>query len=96
MKKTTLIMIRHKLIPVLKAHRVTHASIIGSYARGEQHSKSDIDIVVRIQHGADLLQLVQLRTALQKTINKKVDLVEYEGIRKELKATLLHKQIPLL
>jgi len=89
-------MIRLKITPTLKEYHVTKASIFGSYARGEQKKGSDVDILIQIDRGTDLIELIRLRTKLQKIIKRKVDLVEYAGIRKELRASILSNQVPIL
>ena len=38
--------IKQKILPILKSYRVTKAGIFGSYARGEQNKKSDVDILI--------------------------------------------------
>jgi|SRR3989344_4213330 len=91
-----LLMIKRQIMPVLKEYRVTKAGIFGSYARGEQKKKSDIDILVKIDNGTDLIELIRLRTKLQRIIKKKVDLVEYESIRKEIKRSILNDEIQIL
>mgnify|MGYP001585642499 FL=1 len=88
--------IKVKIIPTLKEYHVTRASIFGSYARGEQSKKSDVDILIEIDRGTDLIELIRLRTKLQKIIKRKVDLVEYASIRKELKDSILNNQVPIL
>ncbi len=88
--------IRLKITPTLKEYHVTKASIFGSYARGEQKKGSDVDILIQIDRGTDLIELIRLKTKLQKIIKRKVDLVEYAGIRKELKASILSNQVPIL
>ena len=88
--------IKEKIIPVLKEHNVTKAGIFGSYARGEQKDKSDIDLLIEICNGTDLFELIRLKTKLQKIINIKVDLVEYAGIRNELKTSILNDQIRII
>jgi predicted nucleotidyltransferase len=88
--------ITNKIIPVLKEYRVTKAGIFGSYARGEQKKKSDIDILIKIHNDASLMTLIGLKMELEKIIKRKVDLVEYECIRKELKRQILNDEIRIL
>jgi uncharacterized protein len=88
--------IKKKIIPLLKEYRVTKAGIFGSYARGEQKKNSDIDILIKIHNDAGLLTLIGLKLELQKAIKKKVDLVEYETIRKELREDILNDEITIL
>lgn len=88
--------IKVKIIPTLKEYRVVRASIFGSYARGEQNKKSDVDILIEIDRGTDLIELIRLRTKLQKIIKRRVDLVEYTSLRKELKDSILKNQVSIL
>ena len=88
--------IKTKIIPVLKEYKVTKAGIFGSYARGEQKKDSDVDILIKIQDNAGLLEIIKLKDLLQKAIKRKVDLVEYETIRKELREQILKDEIRIL
>lgn len=87
--------IKKKIIPVLKAHKVSKAGIFGSYARGEQKKKSDVDILVEIPDDRSLLHVAGLKGDLEIALKKKVDLVEYELIRKELKKNILKDEVPI-
>jgi uncharacterized protein len=89
--------IKEKIVPILKKHKVTKAGIFGSYARGEQKKNSDIDILVEINDDKmGLLEFIGLKLLLEKILKKKIDLVEYEAIRKELKERILKEEIPIL
>ncbi|MDP1695719.1 MAG: nucleotidyltransferase family protein [archaeon] len=88
--------IKEKIVPILKENKVTKAGIFGSYARGEQKKRSDVDILIEIGNWADLIDLARLKIALEKSLKRKVDLVEYGGIRKELKESVLNDEIQIL
>ena len=88
--------ITKKIIPLLKEYRVTKAGIFGSYARGEQKKNSDVDILIKIHDDAGLLTLIGLKLELQKAIKRKVDLVEYDTLRLELKNNILKDEIQIL
>ncbi|OIO42433.1 hypothetical protein COU56_04985 [Candidatus Pacearchaeota archaeon CG10_big_fil_rev_8_21_14_0_10_31_9] len=88
--------IKQKIIPVLKEYKVTKAGIFGSYARGEQKKNSDIDILIKINDDVGLIEVIRLKRMLQKAIKKKVDLVEYETIRPEMKNNILRDTIPII
>lgn len=87
--------IKQKIIPVLKKYRVTRAGIFGSFARGEQKKSSDVDILIEIGDWADLIEFAGLKLNLQEAIKRKVDLVEYACIRKEIKKNILNEEIPI-
>ena len=36
-----------KIVKVLKKHGIKKAGVFGSYARGEQKKKSDVDILIK-------------------------------------------------
>jgi len=88
--------IKSKIMPILKEYKVTKAGIFGSFARGEQKKKSDVDILIKIHDDASLLTLIGLKLDLQEAVKRKVDLVEYETIRKELKENILNDEIRIL
>ena len=88
--------IKLKVTPILKKHGVSKAGIFGSYARGEQNSKSDIDFLIKIKDEASLTDLIKLKLLIQKNLNKKIDLVEYETIRPELKDRILNEEIRIM
>jgi predicted nucleotidyltransferase len=51
-------------------------AIFGSFARGEQKKKSDIDIAIEFEKGSQksLLDLVRIENELRKVFKRKVDL----------------------
>ena len=85
--------IKKKIIPILKQYRVTKAGIFGSFARGEQKKGSDVDILIEIGDWASLLELAGLKLELQEAVMRKVDIVEYSCIRKEIKENILNDEI---
>ncbi|MEX2684832.1 MAG: nucleotidyltransferase family protein [Candidatus Sigynarchaeota archaeon] len=82
------ILVKHK--PHLKERfNVREIGIFGSFARGEQKKKSDIDILVTFYQpiGLDFIDLIDY---LEEILGKKVDLVTPGGLRQELKPTIMH------
>ena len=88
--------IKKKIVPLLKEHKITKAGIFGSFARGEQKKKSDIDILVEIPDNRSLTEVIGLKLLLEKNLRRKVDLVEYELIRKELRESILSDEIQII
>ena len=88
--------IKKKILPVLKKFNVTKAGIFGSYARGEQKKRSDVDILIEIDNSADLFDLIRLQANLEKEVKRKVDLVEYNLIRKEIRESILNDEVQIL
>ena len=55
--------------------------LFGSYAREEQHSKSDIDILVNFRNSISLLKLIHLENELSEKLGIKVDLITEGSIK---------------
>jgi len=95
-KKQELESIKGKLIPILKKNNVTKAGIFGSYAKGEQNRKSDIDLLVEVKKDVGLIEFIKLKIAIQELLRKKVDLVEYDTIRPEIRENIIRDEISIL
>ena len=85
--------IKKIILPILEKNNVIKAGIFGSYVRGEQEANSDVDILVELESQLSLLDVSNIHLQLEKALNKKVDLVEYETIRSELKDFILNEEI---
>jgi uncharacterized protein len=88
--------IKEKILPILKENKVSRAGIFGSIARGEQKKNSDVDILIEIKDNRSLTEIIGLKLLLEKALKRKVDLVEYELIRKEIKSNILRDEIKIL
>lgn len=88
--------IKQQVIPILKKADVKKAALFGSYVRGNNNNKSDIDILVDLPRGKSLFDLVGLRLNLEEKLKKKVDVVTYRSICPHLKDSILSNQYPVL
>jgi uncharacterized protein len=74
--------------PIRKAYR------FGSYARGEQAGKSDIDLLVELEDHVGLYKFVSIQLGLENLLGKKVDLVSEHGLSPRLKSYIdLNKKL---
>jgi len=88
--------IKQKALPVLKQARVKKAAVFGSYVRGENTKDSDIDMLVAFPDDATLIDFVRLKRMLEENLERKVDVLSYNGIYYLLKDTILKDQYPIL
>lgn len=88
--------IKRKVIPILKKADIKKAALFGSYARGEQSHKSDVDILVEYPPKTTLFDVTDLKFKLEDALGKSVDLVGYKTIKPRLKEFILSDQIPIL
>jgi predicted nucleotidyltransferase len=72
-----------------RRYKVNAIGIFGSYVRGEQRQKSDIDVLVDYEELPSLLKIVNLENYLSDLLHEHIDLVPRECIRPELKENIL-------
>lgn len=80
------------IIPILKKHGVVRAGIFGSFARGDQGGKSDMDFLVDFKKGKSLLDLVSLKFELEEKLGRKVDVITYKSLHPAFRNKVLKEQ----
>jgi len=88
--------IKEKVIPILQYHGIKKAGLFGSAVRDELNENSDIDILVEIKQDISLLDFIGIKLELEDAIGKKVDLVEYNCIKEQLKDYIVREQVKIL
>jgi predicted nucleotidyltransferase len=89
-------MIRRKIIPILKEHDVKRAALFGSFARGDETSQSDIDLLIEFRGSKSLFDLVALKQALEAKTHKNVDVLTYRALHPSIRDHILNEQVVLL
>ena len=78
------------LKPELKRlYKVREIGLFGSWVRGEQNPKSDIDVLVEFEDGADLFDWIGLSLYLEDVFGCSVDVVPHKALRQELQGRVL-------
>ena len=75
--------------------KVKEISIFGSYARGEQENRSDIDLLVDFTETISLLKMVGLENYLKDILGEEVEVIPKDDIRIEFKERILKEAIPV-
>jgi predicted nucleotidyltransferase len=89
--------IKRKIKPILKKHDVKRAAIFGSYARGEQKKKSDVDVLIKYKrNNKSYFDLVELENELKNKLKRKVDLLTYDGVHPYLKKEIFSSKIEIM
>lgn len=84
--------ITKRATPILKRFGVKKAALFGSVVRNEATATSDIDMLVELRKGTGFFEYIDIQTALEEALGKKVDLVEYAAIKPRLKPYILHDE----
>jgi predicted nucleotidyltransferase len=85
-----------KIKEILSAFGVRRAGIFGSQARQSATLTSDLDLLVELDDGASLFDVIRLKHALEDELHIDVDLVEYKAIKPLLRDSILHDEIRIL
>jgi len=85
---------QHK--PELKRQfHVVKIGVFGSYARGTQKKRSDIDFLVSFDKAISLFDHVDLTIYLKEIMGHKVDVVQSDNLRPELREYVLQDLVYL-
>lgn len=85
----TLEELKYKTKPVFDKYRIKYAGVFGSFARSEEKTDSDVDIMIDYQRPFSLLDLIGLENDLKDLLHKKVDVVTENGASKYMKPRML-------
>ncbi len=85
-----------ELMPVLRErYKVEALEVFGSYVRGEQTKKSDVDLLVTFVSPYSLWELIDLERFLRRKLGVRVDLVPKDGVKPALKERILSEATAL-
>ncbi len=92
---------RDQIIQILSLHMgeicqkfdVESLALFGSFARGDAGPDSDLDILVSYAHSPGLFGYLELKEYLEGLVNKPVDLVTVNALKKQLRDKILQEAI---
>jgi len=77
----TRIDVENIILTCLIPYKPERIGIFGSFARNEDNSQSDIDLLVSFYKTPSLLQLIRMETELSNKLGQKVDLITEGAIK---------------
>jgi uncharacterized protein len=91
MKKTDAILdTLRRGFPTLQEQFAVHRiGIFGSFARGDQNSRSDIDVLVEFSRPVGFTQYMKLESYLRELLARKVDLVTANAIKPQMRQSII-------
>jgi predicted nucleotidyltransferase len=78
---------------LIERYKVETIAIFGSYSRGEQTSKSDLDIVVTFSEPIGVYRFIEVEEFLGQKLGIKVDLVQKGALLPMMKDQILNETI---
>ena len=88
-KETSLARMRPIILHVTAQYGASNVRIFGSFARGEQHSRSDIDLLMTLPKRMSLLDIAGIKVDLEEALHRKVDVVSDNSIKPLLRDRIL-------
>lgn len=86
---------RNDILRLASQHGAHHVRVFGSVARGEAGPASDVDLLVQMDSGRSLLDLIELTQELESVLQRKVDVLTDEGLSPYLKERIQAEAVPL-
>ena len=74
-----------KLHDICRSNDISYLGLFGSHAIGNQHSDSDVDLLVDFKKTKSLLEKGRILVKFQDLFQKEVDLVSRKNIKPSLK-----------
>jgi predicted nucleotidyltransferase len=74
-------------------YKIREIGIFGSYVRGEQKKKSDLDILVEFEEAPGLLTFLEIENYLSEILDTKVDLVIKDALKPVIGRSILKEVI---
>jgi len=82
-KKEIMHILKKQLPYLQEKYGIQRIAIYGSFAKGNQTKRSDVDILVQLMKPLGL-EFVELAYHLEKILNKKVDLATFDTLKRSL------------
>lgn len=83
------------ILRVARAHGATEVRVFGSRARGDEHSGSDLDLLVTFKDGRSLLDLVAAKQELEEALGYPVELLTPRSLSPYLRERILREAVSL-
>ena len=84
---------RDEILRIAGRYGATNIRIFGSTARGEGGPESDIDLLIDLEHGRSLLDLIAIKQDLQDLLGCKVDVVTEAAISPRIRDEIIDQAV---
>lgn len=86
---------KEEVLRLARYHGAKNVRVFGSVARKEAGPLSDVDLLVEMEAGRSLLDLIALEQELETLLNRKVDLLTDNSISPYLEDRIYSEAVPL-
>ncbi|MFH0809964.1 MAG: nucleotidyltransferase family protein [Pseudomonadota bacterium] len=86
---------REAILRIAESHGARNVRVFGSAVRGEATEASDLDLLVEMEPGRSLLDLVGLNQDLEDLLGHRVDVITDGGVSPYLRKRIHAEAVPL-
>ncbi len=83
------------LVETAARHGARNVRVFGSVARGTATERSDLDLLVDVEPGRDLFDLVAFKQEIEEVLGRQVDVLTENSLSPYLREKVLHEAVPL-
>ena len=88
-----LLALRQDIVAAAASCGASDVRLFGSVARGEDDEASDVDLLIRLEPGRSLLDLVRLESRLEELLGRSVDVVTEASLNEPTRSRALREAI---
>jgi uncharacterized protein len=86
---------REVILRIAAQHGARNVQVFGSFARGEAGPDSDLDLMIQLEPGRSLLDLIAIKQDLEDLLGCEVDVVTEAAISPYMKEQVLKEAVNL-
>lgn len=86
---------REQILRITTRHGAHDVRIFGSMAREDAGPASDVDILVRLETGRSLIDLIAVKQDLEDLLDRTVDVVTEASISPHIRDQVIQSAVPL-
>ena len=86
---------RAEILRIAKAHGATQVRVFGSFARDTAGPDSDVDILVDLEPGRHLLDLIEIKHGIEDLLGREVHIVTEGFISRYFRDEVIRTATPL-
>ena len=86
---------RRQILDLAACHGVRNVRVFGSVVGGDDRPESDLDLLVDVDPGRSLLDVIGLEQDLEQLLGRKVDVLTEHGLSPYLRQRILAEAAPL-
>jgi len=86
---------RDEILTIAKKYGAKNIRIFGSMARGEENLQSDLDIIVEMEKGSSLLDIIAIKQDIEELLGLNVDIVTEASISPYIREMVLKEAVNL-